>query len=287
LKPLKGSGGLATWTIGDDSELNLALELTNPSHTRPLLVEEHLSGKEYSIDTITIANEPRFYSICCYYPSILGAIQNPAIQWRCVMPRDISDDIYQPLIAQGLDAVRALSVGDGMTHMEAFMTKGRVCFTDATLRPAGARIAPMLGFAHDMDPYLAWARATLDGCFDGPWTRKYAVGTIFLHGAGSGTVESVNGFEKVERKLGEAIAEVRLPRPGAVRAFTYTGDGYITVRHPETLVVEDALDFIAQTIRINYSNSESSATLRDEWSKRLQYNRLYKPVWEIDSTLIM
>jgi len=287
LKPLKGSGGLATWTIDDDSELNLALELTNPSHTRPLLVEEHLSGKEYSIDTITIANEPRFYSICSYQPSILSALQNPAIQWSCVMPRDIDDDIYQPLIAQGLDAVRALSVGDAMTHMEAFMTNGRVCFTDATLRPAGARIAPMLEFAHDMDPYLAWARTTLDGCFDGPWTRKYAVGTIFLRGSGSGTVESVTGFETVESELREVIVDFCRPRAGAVRASTYTGDGYITVRHPETLVVEDALDFIAQTIRINYSNSESSATLRDEWSKRLQYNRLYKPVWEIDSTLIM
>ena len=287
LKPLKGSGGLATWTIGDDSELNLALELTNPSHTHPLLVEEYLFGKEYSIDTITIANEPRFYSICSYQPSILSALQNPAIQWSCVMPRDIDDDIYQPLIAQGLDAVRALSVGDAMTHMEAFMTNGRVCFTDATLRPAGARIAPMLAFAHDMDPYLAWARTTLDGCFDGPWTRKYAVGTIFLRGSGSGTVESVTGFETVESELREAIVDFCRPRAGAVRASTYTGDGYITVRHPEALVVEDALDFIAQTIRINYSNSESSATLRDEWSKRLQYNRLYKPVWEIDSTLIM
>lgn len=199
LKPLNGSGGLATWSVRNDSELNLALELTGLSSARPLLVEECLFGEEVSIDTITIANEPRFYSICCYSPPILAAIQNPAIQWCCVMPRDISDKVYQPLIAQGLDAVRALSVGDAMTHMEAFLMNGRVCFTDATLRPAGARIAPMLAYAYDMDPYLAWARATLDGCFDGPWKRKFAVGTIFLHGAGSGTVESVSGFETVEK----------------------------------------------------------------------------------------
>ena len=63
LKPLNGSGGLATWSIRDDAELNLALELTGLSPARPLLVEESLGGKEYSIDTITIANEPRFYSI--------------------------------------------------------------------------------------------------------------------------------------------------------------------------------------------------------------------------------
>ena len=284
LKPLNGSGGLATWSIRNESELNLALELTDPSHERPLLVEEYLSGKEFSIDTITIANEPRFYSICCYQPSILNALQNTAIQWRCIMPRDIDDVRYQPLIAQGLDAVRALSVGDAMTHMEAFLLKdGRVCFTDATLRPAGARIAPMLAYAYDMDPYLAWARATLDGCFDGPWSRKFAVGTIFLHGAGSGTVERIEGFEIVESKLRDAVVDVRLPRAGAMKASTYTGDGYITVRHPETTAVEEALDFIAQTIRVTYSNTETSATLRGEWSKRLQYDRLYKPAWEIDT----
>ena len=284
LKPLNGSGGLATWSIRNDSDLDLALELTTPTHTRPLLVEECLSGQELCIDTITIANEPRFYSICSYYPSILKALENPAIQWRCVMPRDISNETYQQFIAQGINAVRALSVGDAMTHMEAFLlADGRVCFTDATLRPAGARIAPMLAYAYDIDPYLAWARATLDKCFDGPWTRKFAVGTVFLRGAGSETVESVSGIEIVERELREAVVDVRPPQAGALKASTYTGDGYITVRHPETAVVEEALDFIAQTVHINYSNSESSATLRDEWSMRLQYDRIYKPAWEIDS----
>jgi hypothetical protein len=288
LKPLNGSGGLATWAINNESELNLALELTDPSHTRPLLVEECLHGQELSIDTITIANEPRFYSICCYTPTILQAIENPAIQWCCVMPRGIGDKFYKPLIAQGLDAVRALSVGNAVTHMEAFLDgSGRVCFTDATLRPAGARIAPMLAYAYDIDPYFAWARATLDGCFDGPWKRKFAVGTIFVHGgAGSGTVESVNGLEIVERELGDALVDVCLPRVGTTKASTYTGDGYVTVRYPQTIEVEEALEFIARTIRVKYSNSETSATLRDEWSKRLQYDRLYKPAWEIESHIM-
>ncbi|HET6975895.1 MAG TPA: hypothetical protein VFI24_06215 [Pyrinomonadaceae bacterium] len=284
LKPLNGSGGLATWSIHDDQHLALALELTDPSRARPLLIEEGLSGQEFCIDTITIANEPRFYSLCGYSPSILEALENPAIQWRCVMPRNIDDERYRQFIEQGLKAVRALRVGNAMTHMEGFVCEdGRVCFTDATLRPAGARIAPMLAYAYDIDPYLVWARATLDGCFDGPWTRKFAVGTVFLRGAGSGTIENVNGIEIVKKELGDAVVDIRLPRVGANKASTYTGDGYITVRLPETDAVEEALDFISQTIRIHYEHSAPSATLRDEWSKRLQYNQLYKPAWEIDS----
>ena len=286
LKPLNGSGALATWSIRNEQQLVLALELTKPSPERPLLAEEYCKGQELCFDTITIANEPRFYSVCCYEPSILEAVEDPSIQWRCVMPRDITGPRYEQFIAQGLQAVRALSVGDAMTHMEGFLSaNGELRFIDATLRPAGARIAPMLAFAYDVDPYFVWARLMLDGCFDGPWERKFAVGTVFLRGQGSGKIETVEGIEVVKRELGELVMDLRSPQAGAQKADTYTGDGFVTVRHPETEVVEDALDFIARTVRINYSNPESSSlkTLRDDWTRRLQFNQLYKPAWEVNS----
>jgi Carbamoyl-phosphate synthase L chain, ATP binding domain len=286
LKPLNGSGALGTWTIGDDPQLALALELTGVSQTRPLLAEQYLSGQELCLDTIAIANEPRCYSICCYRPSILEAVENPAIQWRCVMPRDIGGSLYAAFIEQGLEAVRALAVGDAMTHMEGFLLDdGRPCFIDATLRPAGARIAPMLGFAYDVDPYLIWARATLDGAFDGPWERKFAVGTVFLRGTGAETIERVDGIEDLNRQLGDLVVDFRAPVVGSLKSDTYTGDGYVTVRHSETKTVDDALDFAAQTIRITYSNRASSSgeILRDNWTRRLQYRQLYKPAWEIES----
>ncbi len=110
------------------------------------------------------------------------------------MPRDITADRYSKFIEQGLAAVRALKVGNAMTHLEGFLLEGgRVRFTDATLRPAGARIGPMLAFAYDVDPYRVWARVSVDGCFDGPWERKYAVGTVFLRGRRPGTGAACRG----------------------------------------------------------------------------------------------
>ena len=162
-------------------------------------------------------------------------------------------------------------------------------FTDATLRPAGARIGPMLAYAYDIDPYIAWARVAVDGCFDGPWERKYAVGTIFLRGPGSGLVEETHGMESVEMQMGELLVDVRLPRVGASKSVTYTGDGYISVRHPETQGVEDALNFIARTVEITYSHPESleppGEAASEQWKERLQYfdKQLYKPAWENDS----
>ncbi|MGH8508424.1 MAG: ATP-grasp domain-containing protein [Gammaproteobacteria bacterium] len=290
LKPLRGSGGLATWRIRSDDELELALDLMQPSPESAVLAEVYLHGQELCIDTITIGNEPRFYSICCYHPSILAALENPQIQWTCVMPRDISGDQYRDFIEQGLTAVRALSVGNAITHMEGFLLDGGgLGFTDATVRPAGARIGPMLAFAYDIDSYLAWARVAVDGCFDGPWERRYAVGTIFLRGKGCGLVEHVDGIESVRQHLGELLVEARLPRIGTTKSATYTGDGFITVRHPQTQVVQDALQLIAHTVGITYSQLEltapSNGANENEWNQRLQYfdKQLNKPAWDDDS----
>jgi hypothetical protein len=288
LKPLGGSGALGTLRVRDADQLELALELMRPTPEGAVLAEEYLGGRELCVDTITVANEPRFYSICSYRPSILEAVEDPRIQWTCVMPRDIGGIEYREFIEQGLEAVRALSVGNAMTHMEGFLSEGgKPCFTDATLRPAGARIGPMLAFSYDIDPYFAWARVAVDDCFDGPWERKYAAGTIFLRGVGSGTVEDVCGLEAVSRQVGGLLAESRLPRVGAAKSATYTGDGYITVRHPETRVVEDALQWIGQTVRITYTHPEppSGAAIRGQWSQRMQYfdKQLTRPAWDDDS----
>ncbi|HWT03220.1 MAG TPA: hypothetical protein VN256_23410 [Pyrinomonadaceae bacterium] len=290
LKPLSGSGGLATWCIRGPERLELALRLMRPSAESPVLAEDYLRGEELCVDTITIADEPRFYSVCCYRPSILEALEDPAIQWTCVMPRDMSNERFRHFIEQGLAAVRALHVGSAMTHMEGFLLEdGEVSFTDATLRPAGARIGPMLAHAYDMDPRLAWARAAVDNCFDGPWERRHAVGTIFLRGAGGGSVEGVVGVEEVKRRVGHMVVEARLPRAGAPASATYTGDGFITLRHAETRAVEDALRLIAESVRVTYTRPETPSPLDEtpgaQWSERLGYfdKQLYKPAWDDES----
>ena len=159
-----------------------------------------------------------------------------------------------------------------MTHMEGFANGG---FIDATLRPAGARIAPMFGFACDVDPYSVWARVAVDGCFDGPLERKYAVGTIFLRGTGSGVIEEVKGVDSVCENL---IVEAHWPKLGARKSATYTGDGYVTIRHTDESVVQEALSAIERTIKIRYSNPTPDSP---PWAERLHnYKSLITPAWE-------
>ena len=273
LKSVVGSGALATFLIHSENDLSKVIK------SGPFLAEQYITGQELCIDTITINNEPQFHSICCYQPSILAAVEDPNTQWSCIMPCDMAP--YHGFIEQGLAAIRALNVGNAMTHMEGFIdANGRAWFTDATLRPAGARIAPMLAHAYDIDPYRAWARVAVDGCFDGPWERKYAAGTIFLRSSGAGTVQRVDGSERVERELKDLLVDVRWPRIGANKSATYTGDGFVTVRHQHTEIVQDALRRIAESIKITYSSDDSqlpSAT----WEHRLQnFHELNRPAWD-------
>lgn len=272
LKSLAGSGALATFHIKSENDLKAATELGG------FLAEQHISGQELCVDTITINGEPQVHSVCCYQPSILEAVENPETQWSCVMPRDMTP--YQNLIEQGLKAIRALAVGNAMTHMEGFIdTDGRPWFTDATLRPAGARIAPMLAYAYDVNPYRAWARVAVDGCFEGPWERTYAVGTIFLRGAGSGYVREVSGGEVVRRELRDLIVESCWPRVGNRKSPTYTGDGYLTFRHPRTEVIQQTLRSVAQLVKITYSSDEPPLT--ETWAHRLKnFNELNRPAWD-------
>jgi hypothetical protein len=102
-------------------------------------------------------------------------------------------------------------------------------------------------------------------------------------------VERVEGIESVRQQVGELFAETRLPQVGASASATYTGDGYITIRHPETRVVEDALQLMAQTVRITYSQPEAASSneaLAEQWSQRLGYfdKQLNRPAWDDDSS---
>lgn len=270
LKSVVGSGALATFLIRNEKDLgHLSLDGS-------FLAEQFITGQELCVDTITINNEPQFHSICCYQPSILEAVEHPETQWSCVMPRDMH--AYEDFIEQGLKAIRALSVGNAMTHMEGFLDQaGRAWFTDATLRPAGARIAPMLAHAYDIDPYRVWARAAVDGCFDGPWERKYAVGTIFLRGLGAGFVQQVDGVERIQKEFGDLHVDARWPRIGARKSATYTGDGFVTIRHQNTDTVQHALREIAQLVRITYTSEPETQM----WNDRLQnFNELNRPAWD-------
>jgi len=253
LKPPAGMGCKATWRVRTMDELRGALQAIHASPENPALAEELLVGKEFSFETITIGGQVRFHSLSRYLPTPLEVMETPWIQWVCVLPRDISGDEWTDATELGIRAVNALGLDTGFTHMEWFRRdNGTLAIGEIAARPPGANIVRMTGLAHDADMYRAWARATVDDAFDGPYERKYAVGCAYLRGVGRGRVLRVTGVERAQQLVGRHVAEARLPQPGAPRSDSYEGDGHVIVRDPDTNVVLQAMKTIVETIQVHY-----------------------------------
>jgi hypothetical protein len=103
-----------------------------------------------------------------------------------------------------------------------------------------------------MDPYRAWARAVIDGAFDGPWPRTHAVGCAFLRGMGEGRISAVTGVGQTNQAISRWVVEAKLPTVGAMKSDSYEGDGYVIVRDPSTEVVQKILKRVIETIRVHY-----------------------------------
>ena len=85
--------------------------------------------------------------------------------------------------------------------------------------------------------------------FDPP-AREYAAGIAFLRGQGNGRVIRIHGLDQAQKEMGHLVVEVKLPREGQAPAVGYEGEGYVILRHPETSVVERALQRVVSLVRV-------------------------------------
>ncbi len=254
LKPPAGQGAKATFRVRSRDDLMSALTGLRAGPNNPMLAEEFLQGEEGSCDTLTINGVQRLVSVSSYRPSCLTVLENPWIQWCCVLTRQNQGPGYDDVKQLAVAAVRALGLDTGFTHMEWFRRPdGSLAIGEVAQRPPGAHITRMIGLAYDGDPYRMWARAVVDGAFDGPFERRYAVGCAYLRGIGKGRIAAVVGAREANDEVGPYVVEAKLPTIGAPKSESYEGDGYAIVRDPRTPVVEAALRTIIETVAVHYA----------------------------------
>jgi hypothetical protein len=252
LKPPAGMGAKATFRVDTLDQLLSAVKGMRVDAESPVLAEEMLRGKEHSFETITIEGKPKVCSVSQYLPTCLEVLENPWIQWACVLPREMEP--YEDAKKMGYAAIEALGLDNGFTHMEWFeKPDGTLAIGEIAQRPPGANITRMTGVAHGIDPYRAWARAVVDSELDAPWERKYAVGCAFLRGMGHGRVVGVSGVREARDAVAPYLVEANLPNVGAMRADSYEGDGYVIVRHESTAKVKELIKTVIETVKVHYA----------------------------------
>lgn len=254
LKPPAGMGAKATFKVASEDSLVRAVQGMNVRPNQPVLAEEFLRGREFSMETVTVDGKPQTASFSQYLPPCLEVLENPWIKWVCLLEKELDHPVYAEARKMGFAAIEALGLDNGMTHMEWFQrADGSLAIGEIGMRPPGANISLMTGIAHGIDPYRAWARAVVDHRLDAPWHRKRAVGCAFLRGMGQGRVARVTGVHEIQQTLGNMVAEAKLPTVGAHKADSYEGDGYIVVHHESTDEVRKALQKIIETVNVEYA----------------------------------
>jgi hypothetical protein len=253
LKPTEGMGCRATYRIQTPEALDQALRSLRVSAGHPALLEEFLTGREYSFDTLVVDGQVRFHSFTRYLPTPLEVMENPWMQWCVLHPRHIQGEGWDDAADLGRRVIQALGLRDGFTHMEWFRRQdGSMAIGEIAARPPGAMIVAGNNWVHDADLHCAWARAVVDRAFDGPWSRKYAVGVAFLRGMGHGRVARVRGVKEAQQQVGPLVVAAKLPTVGAPRADSYEGDGWVAVRHPDEARVMQALKTLVERVKVDY-----------------------------------
>ena len=250
VKPPAGAGAKSTFRLDDAEDLKAWLDMAPPAPDRPAQIEEFLTGDEGSYDSVMIDGQVVWDSVSDYLPTPLEVLRHPWMQWVVRLPRDIGGPEYAGIRQVAPDALRALGLRTGLSHMEWFRRPdGSVAVSEVGARPPGAQITSMLCYAHDFDLYSGWARLMTEGTFDPP-ERTWAAGTVYLRGQGAGQVRGVHGLDALAPAVTSLVVDSRLPRAGQPSSGSYEGDGWITIRHPDTGTVTAALKQIVSTVRV-------------------------------------
>jgi len=249
VKPPDGAGSTDTFRLETQGDLDAYLARMS-AEGGPVLFEEFLRGEEHSFDAVTLGGRMVWFSISKYWPGPLTVMENPWMQWCVLSPRHVDVPEYAAIRETGEQAVRALGLSTGFTHMEWFQRPdGSVAVSEVGGRPPGAHFMSLFSHAHDIDFYVAWAKLMVNDTFEVP-ERKYAVGAAYLRGAGTGRIKAVHGIAEANAEFGPLVVEARLPTPGQYQGKAYDGAGFVMLRHTDTDVVAQALKRAVSILRV-------------------------------------
>ncbi len=241
IKPISGAGSADTYRI--DSPAALAALLPQLRHIEEASCEEFIEGVEYTYDTVCIAGKPVYESVTQYLPNALEMRSQEWVSPIMMSVRDLDQPHIQRGIELGRQVLRALDMGDGMTHMEWFLKPdGDVVFGEIACRPGGACVVDLMNYTGDIDLFREWGRAVCWHAFEASRERKYNVGIVFKRARGQGRITAITGLAQFYDRYRPYIVEDTLLRPGTQRRdwkATLLSDGYLIVRHPDQAVLRN------------------------------------------------
>jgi hypothetical protein len=252
VKPIAGAGSADTFRCDSLIDLEDALERTR--HVVEMSLEEFIEGEEFTYDTIAIDGLPVFENVAQYFPRPLIARSEQWISPAQIVYRDPYLPKLLPGIELGRQALTALGMGTGFTHMEWYRKPdGEVVFGEIACRNGGGHFVDMMNWSNDCDLFVEWGRAVSWHAFEAPLQRAYHVGMVFKRAQGEGRIARILGMEEARRLCGRwLIADELLPIGSPRRNWKQTllSDGFLAVRHPELDAVHQMMDVLISQVTL-------------------------------------
>ena len=63
-------------------------------------------------------------------------------------------------------------------------------------------------------------------------------------------MKAIHGLDQVQHDIGSLVVDAKLPTAGQSPTGSYEGEGFIILRHTETAVVQQALQRLIATVRV-------------------------------------
>jgi biotin carboxylase len=252
IKPISGAGSADTYKV--ESAHDMEKVLPHMRHIDEAICEEYITGEEYTYDTACIDGVPVYENVTRYIPPALEMRSNEWISPIMLSVRDLDQPHIRPGIELGRKVLKALGMGDGMTHMEWFLKPdGEVVFGEVACRPGGACVVDIMNYTSDIDLFREWGRISTERRFGASRDRKYNVGIIFKRAQGHGRIHHIAGLTEYYNRYRPHIVEDTLFRPGQARRDwkqTLLSDGYLVVRHPDWDVAQQMAFSAATDIQL-------------------------------------
>ena len=149
VKPANGLGTMTTKKIVSREALDEFLDTIQfePAiHSKHLIAESFVSGKEYHIDALWSGTEPVLLSISEYHVPRLALKAGAGGNGSYILSREDFADLYHEVQAFNVKVNQALGIQSGITHMEVFREFGtnQLLFSEIATRYGGAAVVESL-----------------------------------------------------------------------------------------------------------------------------------------------
>lgn len=237
LKPRDGAGAADTYKISDEAGYDqVMVESGLASRDIDYAVEEFIEGHEGFFDTITVDGKVRHEFITHYYPNVLHGMRTRWISPQFCVTNRIESEGYDEVRKLGRRVIEVLGINTAPTHMEWFITKKGLMFSEIACRPPGVGAWDLYRAANDMDIYVEWARAICGLPAGGVPSRRFATGMVALRPDQDGTIVGHEGEQKLFRDLGDFIIDAHFPTPGTRTqpvGAGYKANAWVQMKHPD------------------------------------------------------